>query len=295
MAHSQLDLFLSPAVGGLAPTHPVSADGGGSLLSKAERHKARCKSYYEANKKRIIAKHTQWVIKNREKVKGYKCKWEKSNKAKIAIRSKQYAATNPEKVKAQRKASYEANKEKIKAYRNANKEISKAYQKQWREKNKAYKYACDLEWRQNNIEKQRGYARKYANANRDKAQSLHAKKYSTDTHYKLKIILRSRFRMAVLNNSKTGSAVRDLGCTIPEFKAYIQSKFADGMTWENHGVKGWHLDHVIPLAAFDLTDRDQLLRACHFTNYQPLWWRDNLIKWKKHQPEGVSCQHQQLS
>lgn len=75
---------------------------------------------------------------------------------------------------------------------------------------------------------------------------------------------------------RNGSAVRDLGCSIPEFKTYIENKFVDGMSWDNHGE--WHLDHIKPLASFDLTDRSQLLIACHYTNYQPLWAIDNLKK-----------------
>jgi desulfoferrodoxin (superoxide reductase-like protein) len=50
------------------------------------------------------------------------------------------------------------------------------------------------------------------------------------------------------------------------------------MTWDNWTTDGWHIDHIKPLASFDLTDRKQLLEACHYTNLQPLWAKDNLIK-----------------
>jgi len=29
---------------------------------------------------------------------------------------------------------------------------------------------------------------------------------------------------------------------------------------------------------FDLTDREQLLKACHYTNLQPLWHEDHIQK-----------------
>ena len=53
------------------------------------------------------------------------------------------------------------------------------------------------------------------------------------------------------------------------------------MTWDNWSLVGWHIDHEIPLYAFDLTDREQLLRACHYTNLQPMWAIDNLEKSNK--------------
>jgi hypothetical protein len=69
--------------------------------------------------------------------------------------------------------------------------------------------------------------------------------------------------------AKAGSAVRDLGCTIPELMVYLEARFQEGMSWENYGA--WHLDHIKPLVLFDLTDREQFLQAAHYTNLQPLW------------------------
>ena len=50
------------------------------------------------------------------------------------------------------------------------------------------------------------------------------------------------------------------------------------MTWDNYGYYGWHIDHITPLASFDLTNRQQLLEACHYTNLQPMWAKDNMTK-----------------
>ena len=88
--------------------------------------------------------------------------------------------------------------------------------------------------------------------------------------------LRVRVGNAVRYGARGGSAVRDLGCTVAEFRAYIASKFVAGMSWENWGE--WHLDHIKPLADFDLSDRAQFLEAVHFSNYQPLWALDNCRK-----------------
>lgn len=88
--------------------------------------------------------------------------------------------------------------------------------------------------------------------------------------------LRNRLRKALKSSQKTGSAVRDLGCSIPELKAYLEVRFQPGMNWGNYGK--WHIDHIKPLSSFDLTNREELLKACHYTNLQPLWAKDNLEK-----------------
>lgn len=96
--------------------------------------------------------------------------------------------------------------------------------------------------------------------------------------------LRARLRMAFKSGQKTGSAVKDLGCSIEELKKRFESMFypnpetGEMMTWENYGKFGWNIDHIKPLASFDLTDRKQFLEACHYTNLQPMWWKENFKK-----------------
>lgn len=82
--------------------------------------------------------------------------------------------------------------------------------------------------------------------------------------------------MAIRGSYRSGSAVRDLGCTIPQLRDYLSERFAPEMSWENYG--SWHIDHVRPLASFDLRNRPQFLTAVHYTNLQPLWAADNIAK-----------------
>jgi hypothetical protein len=102
-----------------------------------------------------------------------------------------------------------------------------------------------------------------------------------DVQFRLRQNLRARLRTALKRGLKVGSAVQDLGCTIPELQVHLEAQFQPGMTWENNTLYGWHVDHVRPLTSFDLTDRNQLLQACHYTNLQPLWAKDNLSKGAK--------------
>jgi hypothetical protein len=84
--------------------------------------------------------------------------------------------------------------------------------------------------------------------------------------------LRVRLRRVV----RTGSAVKNLGCSVSEFLVHLEAKFTEGMSWNNYGK--WHIDHIRPLSSFDLTDPLQLAAACNYKNLQPLWAFDNISK-----------------
>ena len=66
-----------------------------------------------------------------------------------------------------------------------------------------------------------------------------------------------------------------LGCSLEDLRVYLESKFQIGMSWENCGRGGWEIDHIRPLASFDLSASADLEKACHYTNLQPLWGPDN--------------------
>ena len=154
---------------------------------------------------------------------------------------KNWVAKNREKIKAQDKQYYTENKERI-----------AAKNKKWYEANKDSKY-----------QKQR----KYGNFK---------KRYNSDVEFRLAHNLRNRLNLAIKRNSKSGSAVNDLGCSIGELKNHLESQFRDGMTWDNYGE--WQIDHIRPLCKFDLQNREELLKACHYSNLQPLWAAENRRK-----------------
>lgn len=115
-----------------------------------------------------------------------------------------------------------------------------------------------------------------------------ARKRASDPAYRIRILLRNRLAKAIKRRQKAGSAVKDLGCSIPEFMAYIETQFQDGMTWANWGPNTWHLDHIRPLSSFDLSDAGQLRVACHFSNMQPLWAKENMAKSNKQMKTHVA-------
>lgn len=117
----------------------------------------------------------------------------------------------------------------------------------------------------------------------------------TDTKMRLARSIRNRVADALINQRapKKWSAKDNVGCSIEELRSYLEAKFypnpktGELMSWENWSKEGWHIDHVKPLARFDLTDRQQFLQACHYTNLQPLWAWQNLQKWAHYSAPGA--------
>ena len=123
------------------------------------------------------------------------------------------------------------------------------------------------------------YKKKLAKYYQDNKASIREKRKirrNNNINERLANSLRARFRSAFINNHKTGSAIKDLGCSIPELRKHLESKFQEGMSWENYGK--WHIDHIKPLSSFDLTDYSDVSLACNYKNLQPLWAEDNLKK-----------------
>jgi len=143
------------------------------------------------------------------------------------------------------------------------------------------------EWKQRHQEREQQNNARYYQENKAvvglRVAQYHRERLQIDIGYKLAHSLRKRTREAFIlgikhnqSNNMAGSAVRDLGCTPQELSVYLKDKFWPGMTFENYGE--WHIDHKTPLSSFDLTDREQFKDACHYTNLQPLWAKDNLKK-----------------
>ena len=103
----------------------------------------------------------------------------------------------------------------------------------------------------------------------------------TDPEFKLLKTLRSRLNSAVRSqNAHKNVRTLDLtSCSTNFLMNYLQAKFTEGMTWQNHGE--WHIDHITPCAKFNLLDEQEQKKCFHYTNLQPLWAKDNLIKGSK--------------
>jgi hypothetical protein len=173
--------------------------------------------------------------------------------------------------------------EKRKEYSNKNQDKIAKYQKEYREKNKEEirekRKEYFKEYRRINKEKikerRKLNSRRYNKVGRESTLLRRGKDPVLDLRYKIsKLICISLKNNGYTKRSKT---YQILCCSYEEFKTYIQSKFSENMSWENHGE--WHLDHKIP--ASSAKDEDTLIRLNHYSNFQPLWAKDNIRKGNK--------------
>jgi hypothetical protein len=190
----------------------------------------------------------------------YLCRGNYSSRCKKCF--SEYQKNNPNRKENLRKYENKSRKklnEKNRESYNKNIEESRRYNREKRKRLRA-----------SNLEKYRNYEKI---KNKERYSKLKA-----NPKFKIERLIRSRILKAIKSEYKKTKSFDLLGCSISELKLYIESKFENGMTWENHGVFGWHIDHIIPCASFDLTDIEQQKKCFHYSNLQPLWWYDNLKK-----------------
>lgn len=202
-----------------------------------------------------------WRSKNSERLKRYQGEY-----------NKRYYLQNREKVIVQTRGYYEDNKEQM------NKRKREYY-----EENKDYFLGLKREYWQEkkDILAPKNTARYYANReryNKTHYQTYKKPRYDNDPDFRLKEQLAARIRGALINGYNSARTEELIGCTIPELRVHLEKQFLPGMTWDNHAITGWHIDHIKPCAAFDLRDPAQQRACFHYTNLRPMWYADNIRK-----------------
>lgn len=98
-------------------------------------------------------------------------------------------------------------------------------------------------------------------------------KRDTDSNFKFACVIRSQIHNALENCGiiKSETTENLIGITLEKCKEYLELQFLPGMTWENNTRNGWHIDHIIPCASFDLSDLEQQKKCFHYTNLTPRW------------------------
>ena len=177
----------------------------------------------------------------------------------------------------------ECRKKSTKKYYDKNSQKIIQSVKEWVDKNKEQNNKNKREWARKkyweDIEKSREYGREYKKNNPEKntksTLKYQRKRFNNDPIFKMKHTIRNRINRFHNSNKRTEEI---LGCSFDFFKSYIENKFINGMTWDNQGE--WHYDHIKPISL--AKTEEEVLVLNHYTNFQPLWAKDNLKKSNKY-------------
>lgn len=204
-----------------------------------------------------------------------------NNKEKLNKYSREYQKAHRLRLGAQRRARYvEFEREKKHDYYRRNRERillkKREYYAQkrhiidaWRKRNAKQISADNSRWHHENRERVRERKRQESKKRRERLND------------RIACAFRTRLRRVVNSAGvKPAKSVELLGCSFEDFLKYLERQFKPYMTWKNYG-RAWHVDHIIPCSAFDLTRPEQARQCFHFTNLRPLWARTNLRKGAK--------------
>jgi hypothetical protein len=157
--------------------------------------------------------------------------------------------------------------------------------KKYKENNKDKVTRSSKEYRKNNKERMKIARKEYIKKNKEKIKEY--RRFYSDKKRKESTIVRisENIRRRILHILKSkkihkkNKTLDILGCNFEYLKIYLENKFFEGMTWDNYGFDGWHIDHIIPLSTAQ--SEEEVYRLCHYTNLQPLWAKDNFAKGNK--------------
>ena len=228
----------------------------------------------------------KYYLKNSEKIKKRAIDWDRDNSDKRKNTSKIYAENNKEKIIKYRKEYYEKNKEKLaensRKYYKENKEIKSEKARKYYKKNKDHIKKKSSEWVSNNKKRAAENTKNWARRNRAKKGVSLSGNISCQIRIGLK--------------RKKGFKTFDLlGYTSTDLKNHLDSLFKDGMSWDNYGRFGWHIDHIKPIASFKLTKKngepnlEQIKLCWSLNNLQPLWANENESKGSWYEVDGKMC------
>ena len=187
-----------------------------------------------------------------------------------SLESKKYREENPEKIINIRKKSYNLNKEKV---------LNRS--KLWYNLNIEKVNETRKKWKSNNIEKYDSYMKTWRSKNRELINTYRNIRKLSNPLFKITENCRGRIKeiLSVSSINKKTKTFDIIGCS-PEFlKNHLENQFTEGMSWNNYGYYGWHIDHIIPLSS--AKTEEEIYKLCHYTNLQPLWGKDNLVKGSK--------------
>lgn len=255
------------------------------------------KKFYPRYKKSKTCSKFCWEknYKTTDKYKERKKAWNQSEKGKLWSNSysKEYRKNNPDMMREIRIKYENTEKGKIKNKKYSQSEKGKKSKKKWTQSEKGIDYRRNVAAKS---PKKKLSDKKYSTSEKGKeARRIRERKPENvikKVHYRKTTItgqkllmwsnMRSRLKRWTTNLGSRDRMEEIVGCTKEQLRSHIEKQFKPGMTWENYERYGWHLDHIIPLSNFDPNNFDDIKKANHYTNLQPLWAEENLKKSDKY-------------
>ena len=209
---------------------------------------------------------SEYYLKNRDRILARVSAYKKAHRARYNELNRAYKSRNAQKI-----AQYNA----------ATRDMQAARSRRRYEKKKYVVLKQSREWYQKNkeraLETRSAYRQKNRDAIRIQQRIRTRERLKDDLVFKFVSLARRRMSNALSGvGAKSARTLELLGCTGSEAVSHIERQFKEGMSWDNR--KEWHIDHIKPLAKFDLSDPAQQRIAFHYTNLQPLWARENRQK-----------------
>lgn len=217
------------------------------IEARKQKARERTKLWYVANKEHALAYKAAYYSKpeNIEHKKNYSRNYYQQNKERHRQQGKEWRSANPDRVRAISRRQRET-----------------------------------PHYQENKIQWGRAWRREHKDHSNSYQRQVYAQKYRSDPSYRLRRVVRQRIRNFISSDG-TSKTLQLLGCSLQNYRKYLEARFLPGMTWDNHTYNGWHIDHIKPISQFDLSNPQQLKDAFHYTNTQPLWYVDNIRKSNK--------------
>lgn len=156
----------------------------------------------------------------------------------------------------------------------------KARSRKYYEEHKEEHAARTKKWRENNTDRANELARNWMRENNDELRERRNKRDEENPERKVKNSARAMVSKALkeFSETKQDKTIEYIGCSIAEYRSYLEGYFEEGMTWENYGE--WHIDHTTPLAYAN--NVEEVVELLHYTNTRPMWAAENLSKGSLH-------------
>ncbi len=183
--------------------------------------------------------HKKYYLKNKERIKKRINNWRKNNPEEDSLRHKKYREKYKDIIRQKKKEYREKNKEKIRIHKS--------------------------NYKKNNWWWIKKHSLHYFNERR-----------KNDINFRIQCNLRLRLYKAIKGKCKSKGTKELLGCSIEYLLNYLESQFDDEMSWINYGK--WEIDHIKPCAKFDLSKEEEQRECFNYSNLQPLWRMDNMMK-----------------